>query len=156
MIMKQIALTVVASVAMMIAGTSVAEARNNENSFGLTIGTDIGAYAQFKVSKSSYIETGLDYGFDHKELNVYATWQYYFNLATNIYGYAGGGVNVGAQHIGNEYSSADFNLGISPNIGIGYRFEKAATAVGLDYRPSINIAGHSSWNNISVKIRHSF
>ncbi|MFI3261972.1 MAG: hypothetical protein R3Y26_03580 [Rikenellaceae bacterium] len=130
------------------------QAQDYNYALGLSLGGNFGVNAKVKMSNTSAIEGGFDFTKSHNATNFYAVWQYHLELVSGLYGYAGGGANIGFASC--DSCNSSFNLGIDPNLGIEYKFAGAPIALGLDYRPSINIIGTSLYSNASLKIRYTF
>ncbi|MFI3268375.1 MAG: hypothetical protein R3Y51_06635 [Rikenellaceae bacterium] len=131
-----------------------AQAQDYNYAVGLSLGGNVGVNVKAKLSQSSAVEAGLDYTMAHEAVNLYAVWQYHLELVTGLYGYVGAGLNVGGS--GCDHDKSNFNFGLDPNLGIEYKFARAPIALGLDYRPSINLIGCSLYSNSSLKIRYTF
>lgn len=142
-----------------VLSTTQLKAQDYKAAVGLSLGGNMGVNAKVFISGASAIEGGVDYTFHHNAVNFFAVWQYHLQLIDGLYGYAGAGFNIGAQHLGYnrlDHRGSDFNFGLDPNVGFEYKFNASPITVGVDYRPSINIVGHSLWSSMSVKLRYTF
>lgn len=165
--MKKIALIITTILAISVSTTTV-KAQDYNASIGLSLGAPMGIdYKQF-FSPRSAINATFGYTFKGNSLTIGAVYQYHIPLIENLNLYAGAGVNFGGMYLGSKYnkklgngdiikySAREFLFGITPNIGIEYKFENAPIAIGLDYRPSVNFTTASQWNQASLKVRYTF
>lgn len=148
--MKKILLATFATMLMMF--SYQAQAQDYNYAAGLSLGGNIGINFKAKLSHPTAVEAGLDFTLSHNAVNLYAVWQYHIGLATGFYAYLGAGANIGVS----SCDGNNFNLGLDPNIGLEYKFASAPIAIGVDYRPSINIIGCSLYGNGSLKLRYTF
>lgn len=131
-------------------------AQEYNTAVGLSLGGNTGVNVKQMISTRSAIEGGIDYTFKKNTLNFFAVWQYHFPLADQFYAYGGGGVNLGAQNLGDGDNNGKFVFGLDPNVGVEYKLPENPITVGFDYRPSLNLVGSSLWSNASLKLRYTF
>lgn len=134
---------------------SKVSAQDYNYAIGVSLGGNIGLNGKAKLSYNNAIEAGLDYTLHKDAINLYAVWQYHAGLADGLFAYIGGGFNIGGSKYKTENGSK-FNLGLDPNVGLEYKFAQSPIALGVDYRPSINIIGSALWTNASFKLRYTF
>jgi len=59
---------------------------------------------------------------------------------------------------GNHSDGTDFSLGAAFEIGLEYRFNQVPIALGVDYRPALEVIDHTTfhWEGFGVNIRYIF
>lgn len=129
---------------------SLNELNAQPRSIGIRIGNNLKASYQHSLSDSRFLEVnvglisysyGLDFSASHNwMLNISVDKGY-----LNLYGGLGAGLGLGWK--------GGFNIGVIPQIGIEYIFEKTPIQLSLDYSPQlgINITNHKiKFNNMGV------
>lgn len=162
--MKKIMLIIALVVAMSVSTKSV-KAQDYNASLGLSLGAPLGLdYKQFFTPRSA-ISATFGYTFNVNSLTIGAVYQYHIPLVENLNLYVGAGLNFGGIYMGNKYTimvnhykvkASEFLFGLTPNIGMEYKFDNAPIVLGLDYRPSVNFTTHTQWNQASLKVRYTF
>lgn len=132
-----------------------AAAQEYNSAVGVTLGGAVSIdYKQF-ISYSGALEVSLAYELECNAPLLVAVYQHHIELADQLNLYIGGGFDIGAIHAGN-HSDTEFALGLTPNIGFEYKLPNAPVAIGLDYKPAINLTCHSLWRMGGLKLRYTF
>lgn len=132
-----------------------AHAQEYNTAVSVNIGGDMGFGFKHFLSERSAIEAQFGYNLSCHGVMLSAVYQYHVPLATGFSLYAGGGLNIGALHLG-KHQSADFAIGLDPTVGFEYKFADAPIALAVDYKPNINFTPHSQWDLAAFKIRYTF
>lgn len=150
---KQLTTLLLALIAIFSVNTK-AMAQDYNSAIGVTLGGAMGIdYKQF-ISHHGAVEASFAYELGCNAPLLVLVYQYHIELADQFNLYAGGGIDVGAIHTGG--GGSEFALGLAPNIGFEYKFENSPIAIGLDYKPAINLTCHSLWNMGGLKLRYTF
>lgn len=131
-------------------------AQDYNTAIGVNIGSDMGFGFKHFLGERSAIEAQFGYNVICDGVMLSAVYQYHIPLAQGLNFYAGGGLNIGALHLGKTHPKADFAIGIDPTIGFEYKFDSAPIALALDYKPNINFTVHSQWSIAELKVRYTF
>ena len=141
--------------ALPLAGLHSASAQEYNTAVSVNLGADMGFGFKHFLGERSAIEAQFGYNIPDKGVMLSAVYQYHVPLATGFSLYAGGGLNIGALHLG-KHQSSDFAIGLDPTVGFEYKFADAPIALALDYKPNINFTPHSQWDLAAFKIRYTF
>lgn len=152
--MKKIIIALAAFLLPVAAIQSV-QAQEYNTAIGVNLGPDMGIGFKHFLGERSAIEAQFGYNLNCKGVMLSAVYQYHIPLATGFSLYAGGGLNIGALHLG-KHQNADFAIGLDPTVGFEYKFAGAPIALAVDYKPNINFTPHSQWNLAAFKIRYTF
>ncbi|MGL5318163.1 MAG: hypothetical protein ACRC9Q_05660 [Bacteroidales bacterium] len=131
-------------------------AQTYDMAVGANLGPSMGITLKKFISSRSAIEGIFAYNLECDAPNFSVLYEYHIPLANRFNMLMGGGVNIGAQHVGRHKKSADFMFGISPIIGLEYTIPSAPVSLGFDYKPAINFAGHAFWDDFAFKVRYTF
>ncbi|MGL4411900.1 MAG: hypothetical protein ACRCZM_09045 [Bacteroidales bacterium] len=148
----------IASVAIIAAAAlaSNANAQSYEWGIGAHLGPNMGFTAKKFISSRSALEGIFSYDLSCNAPTFSFLYEYHIPLANSFNMLMGGGMNIGAQHVGKHRDGADFLIGVSPVLGLEYKVASAPLALGFDYQPQLNFAGHSVWDNFAFKVRYAF
>ncbi len=138
-----------------LAGLSTVHAQEYNTAISVNLGADMGFGFKHFLSEHSAIEAQLGYNISCDGVMLSAVYQYHVPLATGFSLYAGGGLNIGALHLG-KHQNSDFAIGLDPTVGFEYKFAGAPIALAVDYKPNINFTPHSQWDLAAFKIRYTF
>ncbi|MEG1635341.1 MAG: hypothetical protein RR277_06540 [Rikenellaceae bacterium] len=155
--MKKVML-IFAMIVAMSGFSSNLKAQDYRAGIGLSLGAPMGLdYKQF-FSPRSAINATFGYTFQYNALTIGAVYQYHMPIVENLNAYVGAGVNFGAMYMGDEYfyRGSEFLFGLTPNVGVEYKFAGVPIVLGLDYRPSVNFSVKSQWNQAALKVRYTF
>lgn len=141
--------------ALPLAGLQSASAQEYNTAVSVNLGADMGFGFKHFLGERSAIEAQFGYNIPCNGVMLSAVYQYHVPLATGFSLYAGGGLNIGALHLG-KHQSSDFAIGLDPTVGFEYKFADAPIALALDYKPNINFTPHSQWDLAAFKIRYTF
>lgn len=141
--------------ALPFVGSKSVSAQEYRTAVGVNLGADMGFGFKHFLGQRSAIEAQFGYNIPCNGVMLSAVYQYHVPLATGFYLYAGGGLNIGALHLG-KHESSDFAIGLDPTVGFEYKFADAPIALVLDYKPNINFTPHSQWDLAAFKIRYTF
>lgn len=141
--------------ALPLTGLHSASAQEYNTAVSVNLGADMGFGFKHFLGERSAIEAQFGYNIPDKGVMLSAVYQYHVPLATGFSLYAGGGLNIGALHLG-KHQSSDFAIGLDPTVGFEYKFADAPIALALDYKPNINFTPHSQWDLAAFKIRYTF
>lgn len=141
--------------ALPLAGMQSASAQEYNTAVSVNLGADMGFGFKHFLGERSAIEAQFGYNIPCNGVMLSAVYQYHVPLATGFSLYAGGGLNIGALHLG-KHESSDFAIGLDPTVGFEYKFADAPIALALDYKPNINFTPHSQWDLAAFKIRYTF
>lgn len=141
--------------ALPLAGLHSASAQEYNTAVSVNLGADMGFGFKHFLGERSAIEAQFGYNIPDKGVMLSAVYQYHVPLATGFSLYAGGGLNIGALHLG-KHQSSDFAIGLDSTVGFEYKFADAPIALALDYKPNINFTPHSQWDLAAFKIRYTF
>lgn len=141
--------------ALPLAGLQSASAQEYNTAVSVNLGADMGFGFKHFLGERSAIEAQFGYNIPCNGVMLSAVYQYHVPLATGFSLYAGGGLNIGALHLG-KHESSDFAIGLDPTVGFEYKFADAPIALALDYKPNINFTPHSQWDLAAFKIRYTF
>lgn len=130
-------------------------AQDYNTAFSLNLGADMGFGFKRFLGARSAVEAQFGYNIPCKGVMLSAVYQYHVPLVKGLHLYAGGGLNIGALHLG-KHQSADFAIGIDPTVGFEYKFAQAPVALALDYKPNINFTPQSQWDLAAFKVRYTF
>lgn len=132
-----------------------AHAQDYDTGIGVNLGADMGFGFKRFLGERSAIEAQFGYNIGCDGVMLSAVYQYHVPLARGFNLYAGGGLNIGALHLG-KHQSSDFAIGLDPTVGFEYKFADAPIALAVDYKPNINFTPHSQWDLAAFKIRYTF
>lgn len=121
----------------------------------VNLGADMGFAVKHFLGNRGAIEAQAGYNIPCKGVMLSAVYQYHVPLVEGFKFYAGGGLNIGALHLG-KHGASEFAIGIDPTVGFEYKFAQAPIAVAVDYKPNINFTPHSQWDLAAFKIRYTF
>lgn len=138
-----------------LAGLGTVHAQEYNTAIGVNLGADMGFGFKHFLGQRSAIEAQFGYNIGCNGVMLSAVYQYHVPLATGFSLYAGGGLNIGALHLG-KHESSDFAIGLDPTVGFEYKFAAAPIALAVDYKPNINFTPHSQWDLAAFKIRYTF
>lgn len=138
-----------------LAGLSTVHAQEYNTAISVNLGADMGFGFKHFLGERSAIEAQLGYNIGCDGVMLSAVYQYHVPLATGFSLYAGGGLNIGALHLG-KHQNSDFAIGLDPTVGFEYKFAGAPIALAVDYKPNINFTPHSQWDLAAFKIRYTF
>ncbi len=138
-----------------LVGWQSESAQDYKTAVSVNLGADMGFGVKHFIGKRGAIEAQAGYNIPCKGVMLSAVYQYHVPLVTGFKFYAGGGVNIGALHLG-KHSSSEFAIGLDPTVGFEYKFAQAPIAVAVDYKPNINFTPHSQWDLAAFKIRYTF
>lgn len=141
--------------ALPLAGLHSVSAQEYNTAVSVNLGADMGFGFKHFLGERSAIEAQFGYNIPCNGVMLSAVYQYHVPLATGFSLYAGGGLNIGALHLG-KHESSDFAIGLDPTVGFEYKFADAPIALALDYKPNINFTPHSQWDLAAFKIRYTF
>ena len=133
-----------------------AHAQDYNTAVSVNIGADMGFSFKHFVGEHGAFEAQFGYNIPCDGVMLSAVYQYHVPLAQGFNFYAGGGLNIGALHLGRPHENADFAIGIDPTIGFEYKFNTAPIALAVDYKPNINFTVHSQWSVAEFKVRYTF
>ncbi len=153
--MKKRMKTAVIAIAFFTAFAATAQAQEYDTGIGVNLGADMGIGFKRFLTERSAIEAQFGYNLGCDGVMLSAVYQYHVPLATGFSLYAGGGLNIGALHLG-KHQDADFAIGLDPTVGFEYKFADAPIALAVDYKPNINFTPHSQWDLAAFKIRYTF
>lgn len=134
---------------------SKVEAQTYDWGIGANLGPSMGITVKKFISPRSAIEGLFTYNLGCDAPNFSLLYEYHIPLANRFNMLMGGGMNIGAQHVGRHHD-ADFMFGISPIIGLEYSIPTAPVTLGFDYKPAINFVGHMMWDDFAFKVRYAF
>ena len=144
-----------AALLLPVAAIQSAHAQEYNTAIGVNLGSDMGIGFKHFLGERGAIEAQFGYNLSCKGVMLSAVYQYHIPLATGFSLYAGGGLNIGALHLG-KHDDADFAIGLDPTVGFEYKFAGAPIALAVDYKPNINFTPHSQWDLAAFKIRYTF
>lgn len=150
--MKKIAIVAVLAAASF---ASNASAQSYNWGIGAHLGPNMGFTAKKFISSRSALEGIFSYDLSCDAPTFSFLYEYHIPLANSFNMLMGGGMNIGAQHVG-KHRDGHFMMGVSPIVGLEYKVASAPLALGFDYQPQWNFAGHSVWDNFAFKIRYAF
>lgn len=144
------------ALALPMAYAAPAHAQDYNTAISVNLGADMGLGLKHFLGERGAVEAQLAYNIQCKGVMLSAVYQYHIPLVQSFSFYAGGGVNIGALHLGGANAKADFAIGIDPTIGFEYKFNAAPIALAVDYKPNINFTTHSQWSLAEFKVRYTF
>ncbi len=122
------------------------------DAISINLGGDMGVAWKRFVAPRGAIETQLGYNINRDGVMLSSVYQYHVPLAEGFNLYVGGGLNIGALHLG-KHRDAEFAFGIDPTVGFEYKIPGAPVALAIDYKPNINFTTDSQWELAAFKIR---
>ena len=156
---KQI-LKLIAVVAIVIGGVVSSNAQELGVRFGDVSGGSVAIDGIFSTGEFSRLHADLSFG---KGVSADLLWDFLYRpLGDEAFNwYMGAGPYLGIIDNNNDKDSdndTDFNLGAVFEIGIEYRFPSVPIALGLDYRPALEIIDHTGfhWNSYGFNVRYIF
>lgn len=150
--MKTKLVTVLLSVILLTAITTRSSAQDYKTAVGVNMGAQMGVnFKQFLGPKGA-LEATFGYQIPGRGVMLTAAYQHHISLVDNLKLYVGGGMNIGIVGLARSYNSK-FALGIDPNVGFEYKFDRAPVALAVDYMPQVNFFSACRWSTASFKIR---
>lgn len=150
--MKTKLVTVLLSAILFTALTTRISAQDYTTAVGVNMGAQMGVnFKQFLGPKGA-IEATFGYQIPGRGVMVTAAYQHHISLVDNLKLYVGGGMNIGAVGVSSNHKS-QFVIGIDPNVGFEYKFDRAPIALAVDYMPQINFFSGCRWSTASFKLR---
>lgn len=134
-----------------------AAAQNYQWAFGTRIGGDMaGITAKYTLNQQSSVEALFAIPYDNG-FNFLGMYERNYPLAgRSFFFYYGFGGHVGSWQYNRDKTK--FVLGVDGVIGLEYGFNNIPLALSLDYKPTLNIIGHSGfhWESVGLGIKIIF
>ena len=145
-----------AAITIMIAGSIKSNAQEIGVRFGDVSGGSVAIDAIFSTGDFNRVHADVSFG---NGVAIDMLWDFIYrplgDEALNWYMGLGPylGILDGAHHDDDE---TDFNLGVAFEIGLEYRFESVPIAIGVDYRPTLEIIDHTDFHfgGFGINIRY--
>jgi len=129
--------------------SSLAQAQEVGVRFGEIVGGNVAIDGVFSAGEFSRIHADVSFGHG---VGVEALWDMIYRPlgAEGFYWYVGVGPYL--------FLGDPFQLGVSGELGIEYRFKDAPIVLGADWRPTLRIVEHTDmlWDRAGFNIRYVF
>lgn len=136
--------------------TSMVSAQNYNWAIGARLGGQTsGLSVKYNLDAANTIEGVIGIPYDGG-FNLLGLYERNIPVITEGFNfYYGAGVHLGSW---NRHHNSDFVFGIDGIVGLEYKIKSIPLALSVDYKPALNIIGHTGfyWGDVALGIKITF